>query len=145
VAQETTMLWVPEALKKDIDLGFEGSRQVLPVRGDAIGLQEMIGNLLDNAIRYTPPGGTVTLRAGYEEGGAVLRVEDNGPGIPEEQRGQVFERFYRILGSGQAGSGLGLAIVREVVNLHEARISLLAGANGKGTLVTVRFPHHGTM
>ncbi|MCE5182402.1 MAG: sensor histidine kinase [Betaproteobacteria bacterium] len=145
VAQEATMLWVPEALKKNIDLGFEGSRQVLPVRGDAIGLQEMIGNLLDNAIRYTPPGGTVTLRAGYEEGGAVLRVEDNGPGIPEEQRGQVFERFYRILGSGQAGSGLGLAIVREVVNLHEGQISLLSGANGKGTLVVVRFPHHGTV
>lgn len=145
VAKETTMLWVPEALKKNIDLGFEGSRQVLPVRGDAIGLQEMIGNLLDNAIRYTPLGGTVTLRAGYEEGGAVLRVEDNGPGIPEEQRGRVFERFYRILGSGQVGSGLGLAIVREVVNLHEARISLSAGANGKGALVTVHFPHHGTI
>ncbi|HUX62389.1 sensor histidine kinase [Sulfuricella sp.] len=142
VAKETTMLWVPEALKKNIDLGFEGSRQVLPVRGDAIGLQEMIGNLLDNAIRYTPPGGTVTLRAGYEEGGAVLRVEDNGPGISEEHRGQVFERFYRILGSGQVGSGLGLAIVREVVNLHEARISLGAGTDGKGTLVTVNFPHH---
>lgn len=142
LAQETTMLWVPEALKKNIDLGFEGSSQVLPVRGDAIGLQEMIGNLLDNAIRYTPPGGTVTLRAGYEEGGTVLRIEDNGAGIPEEHRVQVFERFYRILGSGQAGSGLGLAIVREVVNLHEARISLGVGANGKGTLVTVNFPHH---
>ncbi|GAO36416.1 histidine kinase [Sulfuricella sp. T08] len=142
VAKETTMLWVPEALKKNIDLGFEGSRQVLPVRGDAIGLQEMIGNLLDNAIRYTPPGGTVTLRAGYEEGGAVLRIEDNGPGISEEHRGQVFERFYRILGSGQVGSGLGLAIVREVINLHEARISIGAGTDGKGTLVTVNFPHH---
>jgi two-component system sensor histidine kinase TctE len=142
LAQETAMQWVPEALKKNIDLGFEGSSQVLPVRGDAIGLQEMIGNLLDNAIRYSPPGGTVTLRAGYEEGGAVLRVEDNGPGISEEHRGQVFERFYRILGSGQAGSGLGLAIVREVVKLHEARISLGAGTNGKGTLVTVNFPHH---
>ena len=145
VAKETTMLWVPEAIKKNIDLGFEGSSQVLPVRGDAIGLQEMIGNLLDNAIRYTPPGGTVTLRAGYEEGGTVLRIEDNGPGIPEEQRGLVFERFYRILGSGQAGSGLGLAIVREVANLHAARISLGAGANGKGALVTVRFPNHGTI
>jgi two-component system sensor histidine kinase TctE len=142
VAKEITMSWVPEALRKNIDLGFEGSTQALPVRGDAIGLQEMIGNLLDNAIRYTPPGGTVTLRAGYEKGGAVLRVEDNGPGISEEHRGQVFERFYRILGSGQVGSGLGLAIVREVVNLHEARISLEAGADGKGTLVTVNFPHH---
>jgi two-component system sensor histidine kinase TctE len=142
LAQETAMQWVPEALKKNIDLGFEGSSQVLPVRGDAIGLQEMIGNLLDNAIRYTPPGGTVTLRAGYDAGGATLSVEDNGPGILEEHREQVFERFYRILGSGQAGSGLGLAIVREVVNLHTAQISLEAGANGKGTLVTVDFPHH---
>lgn len=142
VAKEAAMSWVPEALKKNIDLGFEGSSQVLPVRGDTIGLQEMIGNLLDNAIRYTPPGGTVTLRVSYEEGGAVLRVEDNGPGIPEEQRGQVFERFYRILGSGQVGSGLGLAIVREVANLHEARVSLGAGMEGKGTLVTVNFPHH---
>jgi two-component system sensor histidine kinase TctE len=142
VAKETTMLWVPEALKKNVDLGFEGSSQALSARGDAIGLQEMIGNLLDNAIRYTPPGGTVTLRACHEAGCAVLRVEDNGPGIPEELRGQVFERFYRILGSGQAGSGLGLAIVREVANLHEARISLELGAGGKGTLVTVKFPHH---
>jgi two-component system sensor histidine kinase TctE len=143
LAKEATMSWVPEALKKNIDLGFEGSSRVLPVRGDAIGLQEMIGNLLDNAIRYTPPGGTVTLRVGHEAGGAVLRVEDNGPGIPEEQRGQVFERFYRILGSGQAGSGLGLAIVREVANLHEARVSLGAGAEGHGTLIAVRFPRHG--
>lgn len=145
LAKEATMSWVPEALKKNIDLGFEGSSQVLPVRGDAIGLQEMIGNLLDNAIRYTPPGGTVTLRVGHEADGAVLRVEDNGPGIPEEQRGQVFERFYRILGSGQVGSGLGLAIVREVANLHEARISLGAGSDGKGTLIAVRFPYHDTI
>lgn len=145
LAQETVMQWVPEALQKNIDLGFEGSIRALPVRGNAIGLQEMIGNLLDNAIRYTPPGGTVTLRAGYEEGGAVLRVDDNGSGIPEECRDRVFERFYRILGSGQTGSGLGLAIVREVANLHEARISLASGASGKGTLVTVRFPHHGTI
>ncbi|MGE5027553.1 MAG: sensor histidine kinase, partial [Betaproteobacteria bacterium] len=145
LAQESTMLWVPEALKKNIDLGFEGSNKVLPVRGDAIGLNEMIGNLLDNAIRYTPSGGTVTLRVGYEDGGAVLRVEDNGPGISEEYRERVFERFYRILGSGQPGSGLGLAIVREVVNLHSGEIGLAAGANGRGTLITVRFPHHGSV
>jgi two-component system sensor histidine kinase TctE len=142
LAQETAMQWVPEALKKNIDLGFEGSNQVLPVRCDAIGLQEMIGNLLDNAIRYTPPGGTVTLRAGYEEGSAVLRVEDNGPGISEEHRGQVFERFYRILGSDQVGSGLGLAIVHEVVKLHGANIQLMEGVGGHGTLIAVHFPHY---
>lgn len=142
LAQDMAMHWVPEALKKNIDLGFEGSDQVLPVRGDVVALKEMVGNLLDNAIRYTPSGGAVTLRVGYEAGGTVLRVEDNGPGISEEHRERVFERFYRILGSGQPGSGLGLAIVREVVSLHGGRISLGAGANGQGTLIVVRFPHH---
>ncbi|MDD5240966.1 MAG: sensor histidine kinase N-terminal domain-containing protein [Sulfuricella sp.] len=142
LAQDVAMQWVPEALKKNIDLGFEGSRQVLPVRGDALAIKEMIGNLLDNAIRYTPEGGTVTLRVDYENGGSVLRVEDNGPGITEEHRERVFERFYRILGSGQQGSGLGLPIVREVAKLHGALIALDEGAGGHGTLVTVRFPHH---
>lgn len=144
LAQDVTMQWVPEALKKNIDLGFEGSSQALPVRGDTIGLKEMIGNLLDNAIRYTPSGGAVTLRVGYEKGGAVLRIEDNGPGIPEEHREHVFDRFYRILGSGQPGSGLGLAIVQEVARLHSAHVSLSASTNGRGTLITVRFPHHST-
>ena len=142
LAQDITMQWVPEALKKNIDLGFEGSRQVLPVRGDVIALKEMIGNLLDNAIRYTPAGGTVTLRVGYENGGSVLWVEDNGPGIAEEHRERVFERFYRILGSGQQGSGLGLAIVREVAKLHGALVGLGAAKGEHGTLVTVQFPHH---
>lgn len=142
LAQETTMLWVPEALEKHIDLGFEGFSKAVPVRGDTVGLTEMISNLLDNAIRYTPEGGAVTLSVGYEAGGGVLRVEDNGPGIPPEHRSQVFERFYRILGSGQKGSGLGLAIVREIVNLHEATIELGEGTDGKGTRITVRFPHH---
>ncbi len=142
LAQETTMLWVPQALEKNIDLGFEGFRKAVPVRGDAVSLREMIGNLLDNAIRYSAPGGTVTLSVGYESGGGVLRVEDDGPGIAAEHRSQVFERFYRILGSGQKGSGLGLAIVREVANLHGAHIKLESGKQDKGTLITIRFPHH---
>jgi two-component system sensor histidine kinase TctE len=142
LAQETTMLWVPEALERSIDLGFEGFPKAVPVRGDAVGLTEMISNLLDNAIRYTPPGGTITLSVGYEMGGGVLRVEDSGPGIAPEHRERVFERFYRILGSGQKGSGLGLAIVREVATLHGAKIELDSGVDGKGTLITLRFPHH---
>lgn len=142
LAQQTAMEWVPEALKKSIDLGFEGMDKVAPVWGDKAGLREMLANLIDNAIRYTPAGGAVTVRVDYEKGGTVLRVEDNGPGIPEEHRERVFERFYRILGSGQTGSGLGLAIVREVANLHGARTSLAAGANNQGTLITVNFPHH---
>jgi len=142
LAQQTTMLWVPEALTKRIDLGFESFPKAVPVRGDTVGLTEMISNLLDNAIRYTPEGGAITLSIGYEAGGGVLRVDDNGPGIAPEHRSQVFERFYRILGSGQKGSGLGLAIVREIVNLHGATIELGVGTDGKGTRITVRFPHH---
>jgi two-component system sensor histidine kinase TctE len=142
VAQKCAIHWVPEALKKGIDLGFEGGPQTVPVKGDALGLNEMMCNLLDNAIRYTQEGGKVTVRVSYEDGGGVLRVEDNGPGIAPEHRERVFERFYRILGSGQEGSGLGLAIVREVVRLHNAEITLGEGSGGRGTLVTVRFPHH---
>jgi len=145
LAQESAMLWVPEALKKNVDLGFEGLQQVAPVKGDAIALQEMFNNLLDNAIRYTQEGGTVTVRVSYESGHAVLRIEDNGPGIPPEDRDRVFERFYRILGSGEKGSGLGLAIVREVVRLHGAEVGISEGAAGCGTVVTVTFPHHGTV
>ena len=74
----------------------------------------------------------------------MLRVEDNGPGITPPHRERVFERFYRILGSGQSGSGLGLAIVAEVVKRHGATISLDEGPDGEGTLITIRFPHHGT-
>lgn len=144
LAQECTVRWVPLALEKQIDLGFEGIPQYAPMRGDAGSLTEMLGNLIDNAIRYTPPGGQVTIGVGYERGGAVLRVEDNGPGIAPEHRERVFERFYRILGSGESGSGLGLAIVAEVVKRHSATIQLDSGHGGVGTLISINFPHHGS-
>jgi two-component system sensor histidine kinase TctE len=144
LAQECTANWVPLALEKGMDFGFEGISRFAPLRGDAASLTEMLGNLLDNAIRYTQTGGQVTVSVDYEHGGAVLRVSDNGPGIAPPHRERVFERFYRVLGSGQSGSGLGLAIVAEVAKRHGATISLSAGPDGKGTLVAVRFPHHGT-
>lgn len=140
VAQETAMDWVPEALKKQIDLGFEGEAGELPLVGDEHALRDLIGNLLDNAIHYTQPGGHVTLRTGV---GPWLRVEDNGPGIPPEERNKVFDRFYRVAGSGQPGSGLGLAIVREVAQRHRAWVTVENGPNGRGTVFTVRFPADG--
>lgn len=145
LAQESTMLWVPAALQKNIDLGFEGSKRAMPVKGDAIALQEMFNNLLDNAVRYTQEGGTITVRVGYESGHAVLRIEDNGPGISPEHRERVFERFYRVLGNGEKGSGLGLAIVREVAKVHGAEAKLKEGDRGRGTVVVVRFPHYGVV
>jgi two-component system sensor histidine kinase TctE len=111
------------------------------VKGDEAALRDLIDNLIDNATRYTPSGGHVTVRTGYRHG-AWLEVEDNGPGIPAEQRERVFERFHRLGGSGQSGSGLGLAIVREVALLHGARIEILDPPAGHGALFQVRFPHH---
>lgn len=127
LAQSCAMQWVPMALEKNIDLGFEGVETQTWIRGDAVSLNEMLGNLIDNAIRYTPAEGHITIRMACEQGKVRLCVEDNGPGIAAQHRERVFERFYRILGSGQSGSGLGLAIVAEVVKRHSAEIKLGRG------------------
>ena len=104
-------------------------------------VKELLGNLLDNAIRYTQPGGQVTVRVATERDKVQLSVEDNGPGIPAAERERVFERFHRVLGSGAEGCGLGLAIVREIAQSHNAKTRLGPGAGGSGTLITVVFPH----
>ncbi len=143
MAHECTALWVPLALEKNIDLGLERSPQHVPVRGDATSLNEMLGNLIDNAIRYTQAGGNVTVKVSHTQDEAVLCVEDNGPGIDPQHRERVFERFYRILGSGQSGSGLGLAIVAEVAKRHGATIKLDHGRGGSGTLFSIRFSSYG--
>ena len=94
------------------------------VDGDELGLSLLARNLLENAVRYTPGGGTIHVSTSTDGVVALFRVEDSGPGIPEDARKRVFDRFYRQLGSGQEGSGLGLAIVQEVVAAHRARITL---------------------
>ena len=94
---------------------------------------------MDNALRYTPSGGEVTIRISREEKSIKLELEDNGPGIPESERERVFERFYRILGSNQDGCGLGLAIAREIVYFHDAKIQISTPRKGNGTLITVTF------
>jgi two-component system sensor histidine kinase TctE len=145
ISQETAAHWAPEALQKNIDLGFEGEDRQCPVKGDEASLRDLIDNLIDNAIRYTPSGGRITVRAGYgaeHNEASWLEVEDNGPGIPVDQRARVFERFHRIPGNSQPGSGLGLAIVQEVAIRHGARVEVHAGQDG-GALFRVFFPHHG--
>jgi two-component system sensor histidine kinase TctE len=140
VAQECTVNWVQMALEKNIDLGYEGTSSSVIVQGDAVSLVEMLNNLIDNAIRYTQAGGHITVSVSATTHGTVLSVEDNGPGIDPQHRERVFERFYRVLGTGQSGSGLGLAIVAEVAKRHHAALRLDAGSGGKGTLISVRFP-----
>ncbi len=140
--REATQEWVPRALEKNIDLGFEGSGWPLYIDGNPLLLHELIANLLDNAIKYTPPGGKVTARTRASEF-ALLEVEDDGPGISESDRDLVFERFYRVLGSEATGSGLGLAIVREIADLHGASVQVKANSAGRGALMQVVFPRSG--
>jgi two-component system sensor histidine kinase TctE len=131
---------VPRALARSIDLGYDGEEGAAWIEGDPFLARDMLGNLLDNAIRYTQRGGQVTVRVAASTDSVVLSVEDNGPGIPEQERERVFERFYRVLGTGTEGCGLGLAIVREIALSHGAQVALAAGSGGQGTLVRVSFP-----
>ena len=123
---------------KEIDIGIDGD---YPVRltGDAEALRVMLGNLIDNAIRYTQRGGKIDLSVTVEGGEPVLMVKDNGPGIPTDFRARAFDRFSRREGSGEAGSGLGLAIVRNIIMRHRATIALAAGDHERGLCVTARF------
>jgi two-component system sensor histidine kinase TctE len=140
LARETTTEWVPRALDRKIDLGFDSPLDSARVEGDAFMLKEMLINLLDNAVRYTQPGGQVTVRVEPAPGAMTLTVEDNGPGVPEAERERVFERFHRVLGSGADGCGLGLAIVREIALSHGGDASIGAGANGSGTVARIVLP-----
>lgn len=143
LARGATTEWVPRAIERNVDLGFDADSETALVEGDAFLLREMLNNLLDNAIRYTKPGGQVTVRVARSAGHAMLVVEDNGPGIPEADRARVFERFYRVLGTGTEGCGLGLAIVREIAQSHAAEVELTTPAHGTGTIVRVVFPTYG--
>ena len=138
LAFDVTMEWVPEAYRKNVDLGFEGAEPHVTIRGDPPRLTELINNLLDNAIRYSRPGGRVTVRVAANP--PRLSVSDDGPVIPVTERERIFERFHRLLDTHADGSGLGLAIVQEIAKLHDATISLTEDADGIGNVFTVAFP-----
>lgn len=126
---------------KQIDLGFEAAQQPILVLANQHLLVTLIGNLVDNAIRYIPVGGIVTVSiVQTPQGATILRVEDNGPGIPVAEREHVFERFYRLSGSELDGCGLGLAIVRELAEPCGAGIELSTASGGSGLVVAVSFP-----
>jgi two-component system sensor histidine kinase TctE len=114
------------------------------VIGDRLLLEELLGNLIDNAIRYVGHDGEATVRVDQAFGNTVLKVEDNGPGIPEGERAQVLERFQRGTTTAQIpGSGLGLSIVREIAVTHGAELRLETGQGGRGVRVSVTFPGPG--
>ena len=137
--------WVPASFAQRIDLGFEPPAEPVRIVGNPTMLRELLSNLIDNALRYTPAGGSVTVRVRAAAGRALLEVEDTGPGIAPAEREQVFQRFYRILGSNVEGSGLGLAIVREIAQQHGAEVEIQSNPRAQqarlpGSLFRVSFP-----
>jgi two-component system, OmpR family, sensor histidine kinase TctE len=129
---------VDRAVAAGQDLGADA--QAAQVTGDAWLLEDLLGNLLDNALKYTPAGGRITVRSGVDQGHPYLEVEDDGPGIAESERLRVRERFYRLPGSPGTGCGLGLAIVDEIARAHNAAFSIGVPALGRGTRMRIRFP-----
>lgn len=124
---------------RGIDLGIAAAREPAMVLGHAPLVHAIVFNLVDNAIRYTPRDGSVTVRIDPADGRVVLRVEDTGPGIPAELRPRVFERFNRGSAAGVEGTGLGLAIVREAATACRATVDLRNRAEGGGLIVDVGF------
>jgi two-component system sensor histidine kinase TctE len=130
--------WVWQADRKQIELHFD--LQPTPILGDEFLIRELLENLLDNAVRYTPAGGRICIGCTAGEFAATVFVEDSGPGIPEAERSRIFEKFYRMPGTGGDGSGLGLAIVAEIARDHRASVRVLDASGAGGTRIEVRFP-----
>ncbi len=129
--------WADAAIARSVDLGYEGPERDVFVTGEPVLLRELIGNLVDNAIRYGRVGGIVTLH--LQAAPVVLTVADDGAGIPEAERVLVLERFYRRQESTGDGCGLGLPITQEIAARHGARLSILDNPLGRGTRIEVAF------
>ncbi len=138
LAREVLGKFLDRAVQENIDLGADLAS--VSTRADPSLLDDLLSNLVDNALKYTPAGGSVTLSTGERAGQAFLSVEDTGPGIPPADRLRVRERFVRLPNSPGHGSGLGLAIVAEIAGLFDATMSIDSGANQIGTKVSIVFP-----
>ena len=142
LVRRTVADFVPLAEAAGIDLGIESAEPVR-VAGDADALRRLLGNLLDNAVRYTPAGGRVDVAVGREAGApsrVVVTVTDTGPGIPPDERERVFVRFHRVPGTTATGSGLGLALARSIAGRHDGEVVLEDGPGGRGLRAVLRLP-----
>jgi two-component system OmpR family sensor kinase len=139
VARRVVTEFAPIADDRHLDLGLLPSDAVL-VAGDPGELRTLLGNLVDNALRYTPAGGQVDVQVQRAGDKAVLTVSDTGPGIPATERARVFDRFYRGADAVAPGSGLGLAIVQRVADRSRATVRLEDAEPGRGLRVIVRWP-----
>lgn len=138
LAGDVAAKFFDRALQLGIDLGIEV--QPALILADPSLIDDLLSNLVDNALKYTPAGGRVTAATGIRAGKPFLMVEDNGPGIPPAERSLVRQRFYRLSDAAGHGSGLGLAIVDEIARLYGASLTIDSGVGGIGTRVLVQFP-----
>jgi two-component system sensor histidine kinase QseC len=137
VAQAVCAELAPLALQREQDLELDFEANLPLIQGNADLLSMLLGNLVDNAIRYTPQGGHIGVAVRRNVTGLLMEVSDDGPGIPEAQRERVLERFYRIAEQVQPGTGLGLAICRRIAEIHGAHIYFSNGPTGRGLTVSV--------
>jgi two-component system OmpR family sensor kinase len=141
VAQEVAADLLPEATDQGVDLGF-ALVEPLAVRSEPVMLAALIRNLLDNALRFTPRGGTIDIGVYRQDGAAILQVEDTGPGIASTDMDRIFEPFFRGCRPEGEGTGLGMSIVKRIADNLGGGIALenIAGAGRSGLRVTVRLP-----
>jgi two-component system, sensor histidine kinase len=140
VIQETAAKHAAQALEASIDLRFEAEPRPYPTQTNPIMVNEIVSNLIDNAIRYNSAGGSVVIGLCDDNGRHSVAVEDDGPGIPEAEHEKVFTRFYRLdRDQSRVGSGLGLSIVQSLAATLNAEIRMSTGANNRGLRVLVSF------
>ncbi len=138
LAERQTRQCVDAALHRGVDLGFEAFGQPLFIQGNGLMLAELLANLIDNALLYTPAGGWATVRVIGGADTAGIEVEDSGQGIAAEHQARIFDRFFRVWGNSADGSGLGLSIVKEIADQHRARVELVEPAPRDGARTCFR-------
>ena len=138
ITREVIAELAPKAVSKNIELHLVAEQEA-KMQGDAALLGILVRNLADNAVRYSPSDSAVKFRIQSSGETIELSVCDQGPGIPEAEKARIWDRFYRVLGSGETGSGLGLSIVKQIADLHHAEVETANGDNGKGLCVNVKF------
>jgi len=138
LCEDTLEMHLDAATARGMDLGLDA--QPVQAMGHEWLMRELLSNLVDNAVKYSHEGGTVTIRCGRRGGEAFLEVEDDGPGVAQAEMPRVLERFYRVQGTQGEGNGLGLAIADEIARLHHSQLQLQPGAGGRGLKVTLAFP-----
>lgn len=138
LCEDTLETHLDAATARRIDLGLDAA--AVHVMGHAWLLRELLSNLVDNAVKYSDEGGSVTIRCGRRGAVPFLEVEDDGPGVAAAEMPHILERFYRVQGTQGEGNGLGLAIAEEIARVHHSHLQVQAGAGGRGLKVTLPLP-----